>query len=322
MDRDQLTQDYCQGFGVRVDGYYGIEQWEYLLVTDQIPYPINFVGDEIHETDDWKKFTHVYVTNEEEYESAVAAWELLTLDNLTDYHVDTERANAILDSAGWVLNREGGTYDPETDDVRCKRVDGELVALDLSMLYPEGNHIIDTLQENFIDNLNACGIKLTLVSAPMEELLATYYRETERTTDMIYLATNFHVIVDPSITYSTDTSAGHLMWNNTYSDDEDLYWRAVNMRKTDPDNVFDYVSKWISFQERYNEVLPTIPIYSNIYFDFFTEQLQNYYITAHVTWTQAILEAFWGQEGDTPPGIIPLGETEPEEEHHALVDIN
>ena len=112
----------------------------------------------------------------------------------------------------------------------------------------------------------------------MEELLKSYYRQTDRTTDMIYLATNFHVIVDPSITYSTDKTLNHQIWNNTYSDDEDLYYRAVNMRRTDPLDVYDYVAKWVSFQERYNEVLPTIPVYSNIYFDFLTPKLQNYWI--------------------------------------------
>jgi hypothetical protein len=60
------------------------------------------------------------------------------------------------------------------------------------------------------------------------------------------------------------------------------------------------VERWIAFQERYNEVLPTIPIYSNIYFDFFTEMLQNYHITAHVTWSQAILDAYFGLEPEEP----------------------
>ena len=298
MDREQLTQDYCQGFGVVVNGYYGIEQWEYLIVTHQIDYPINFLGDELHEEDleEYQRYAHRYVTSDEEYEKAVAAWDLLTLDNLTEYTVDTDRANALLDSAKWTLNREGEAYRPGVDDVRCKMVDGELVALDLTMMYPEGNHIVDTLQENFIDNLNQCGILLTLVPTPMQELFYSYYRETERTTDMIYLATNFHVIVDPSITYSCDTTANHLIWNNTYSDDEELYWDAVSMRKTDPGDVYTYVGKWIAFQERYNEVLPTIPIYSNIYFDFWNPYLQNYKITAHVTWTQAILESYWGTD--------------------------
>ena len=68
------------------------------------------------------------------------------------------------------------------------------------------------------------------------------------------------------------------------------------MRRTEPGDVFEYVSKWIGFQDRYNEVLPTIPVYSNIYFDFFNQNLQNYYITGQVTWSQAILPAYFALE--------------------------
>ncbi|MBP3720024.1 MAG: hypothetical protein J6J41_01700, partial [Clostridia bacterium] len=163
------------------------------------------------------------------------------------------------------------------------------------------------LQKNFIDNLNQVGITLELVPAPMQDLLYSYYRQTDRTTDMIYLATNFHIMVDPSITYSTDKTLNHQIWNNTYSDDEELWYKAVDMRRTDPMDVFGYVSKWVSFQERYNEVLPTIPIYSNIYYDFYTDQLQNYFITGQVTWSQAILLAYFGDPNAVPE---PVEETE------------
>ena len=325
MDRYQLTQDYCQGFGLVVNGYYGIEQWEYLICTGQADYPVNFIGDEEHtdgDAEEWTKHANMYATTDEEYEKMIAAWEMLSLDNLTDYNVydvknDPERtekigitkANALLDYAGWTLNREGNAYRPGVDDVRCKMIDDELVALDLTMMYPAGNHIVDTMPENFLDNLAEVGIKVTPVPEEMEELLKSYYREKERTTDMIYLATNFHAVVDPAITYSTDTSAAHQVWNNTYSDDEDLWYRAVNMRKTDPRDVYDYVSKWVSFQERYNEVLPAIPIYSNIFFDFYNSKLQNYYVTAHVTWTQAILEAYFG-EAPEEPEVLEEGEEE------------
>ena len=314
MDREQLTQDYTSGFGQVVNGYYGMEQWEYLICTGQLEYPVNFMNDPEHiptdeELAEWSKFAYMYATTDEEYEKMLLAWEMLNLDHLTNYNVydldnDPDRtdkvgirkANALLDYAKWTLNRDGETYRPGVDDVRCKMIDGELVALDLTLLYPRGNHIVDTINENWLDNLAQVGIKVTLVPEDMELLLKRYYREEERTTDMIYLATNFHVIVDPAITYSTDPTPTHLIWNNTYSDDEDLWYRAVSMRKTDPRDVYTYVSKWISFQERYNEVLPTIPLYSNIYFDFFNSQLQNYWITAHVTWSQAILEAYFGEE--------------------------
>ena len=310
MDREQLTYDYTSGYGKVVDGYYGIEQWEYLICTDQLDFPVNFINDPIHtdvEFEDWLKHRYMVATSDEEYKRVMDAWRMLSLDNLVHYDVydlklDPQRtdkigirkANILLDTAGWVLNREGSRYRAGVDDVRCKMIDGELIALDMKLMYPRGNHIVDTIHENFLDNLAQVGIKVTLVPEDMEELLKSYYREKERTTDMIYLATNFHVMVDPSITYSTDDTANHQIWNNTYSDDEDLYYRAVNMRKTDPKDIYDYVSKWIAFQERYNEVLPAIPIYSNIYYDFYSSKLQNYWITAHVTWSQAILESYFG----------------------------
>ena len=288
MDRDELTQYYCRNNGYRVDGYFGIEQWEYRLLKDkpqeQLEDPINLDHpDDLHVKADYKDVDY-------------DVWETLTLDNLIEYKVDTEKANALLDAAGWTLNKAGEKYAPGADAVRCKMVDGELVALELKLMYPAGNHIVDVMPEYFINNLNQCGITLELVPADMQTLLASYYRETERTTDMIYLATNFHVIVDPAITYSTDSTANHLLWNNTYSDDEELYYRAVNMRKTDPYDVYDYVARWVAFQERYNEVLPTIPVYGNYYYDFWCDRLQNYDITAHVTWTQAILNASFSDQ--------------------------
>jgi len=172
------------------------------------------------------------------------------------------------------------------------------------MMYPKGNHMAEFMQEEgmFADNLAKVGIKIEFVPEPMESLLRSYYREAPRTTDMIYLATNFHVIVDPSITYSMDNTVGHKVWNNTYSDDEALWEAAVNMRKTEPGDYYEYVSKWMTFQERYNIVLPAIPIYSNVYWDFWIPELQNYNIVNNVTWSQAILAAYFGlPEEDEEP---------------------
>ena len=310
MDRDALIEKYCGvdgsvNYGTRVDGYYGIAQWEYLLATGAIEYPVGLLadGDQYLETEEGKvdltkKFKYRYVLSKNDFDAATKAWESLTLAPLTAYEVDLDKANALLDKAGWTLNRNGEAYQAGVDDVRCKEIDGQLVALDLSMLYPEGNHMAEYMQEEgmFVDNLAKAGIKMTLVPASMQDLLSAYYRESERTTDMIYLATNFHVIVDPSITYSADKTANHLIWNNTYSDDEDLWNRAVAMRETEPGDFYGYMVKWLSFQQRYNEVLPTIPVYSNTYYDFYTSRLQNYDPTAHVTWTQAILLSYLGAD--------------------------
>ena len=332
MDRQDLTNKYCAaGMGLVMNGYFGLEQWEYLLLVGSIGYPISLVQDE-HGTpilplsdeeleENTKKHKYRWATSEAEVEAFTILWDKLRerwKDLLTPYAVDLDKANELLDKAGWTLNRDGEAYQAGVDDVRCKEIDGELVALDLKLMYPAGNHMAEFMLQSpgqkeegapaqeglnveemvaepgsFVDNLAQVGIKLTLVPTPMQDLLHSYYRETERTTDMIYLATNFHVIVDPSITYSTDDTVGHQVWNNTYSDDEELFQLAVNMRKTEPGDIYTYVDKWMDFQERYNEVLPTIPVYSNIYTDFFVEYLQNYVIDAQVTWSQAILLAYF-----------------------------
>ena len=317
MDREQMTRDYCNLFGLVVDGYFGIEQWEYLICSGQ-NFPVRMLED--GETAGTHGFANLYASSDEEYDRMIEAWDNLSLDSLTHYTVNTDKAKALLEKAGWTLNKEGETFREGVDTVRCKKIDGELVSLELKMMYPEGNRMADTLEENLIRNLNEIGITLELVPAPMEQLLASYYREDERTTDMIYMGTNFHSVVDPSITYSADPTPAHEIWNNTYSDDEELYELAVDMRKTEPGDIYGYVVKWIRFQERYNEVLPTIPVYSNIYFDFFVPELQNYNITAHVTWSQAIAESLFRPVAEEEE--LPEDETEEDSEGDILFEMD
>lgn len=110
------------------------------------------------------------------------------------------------------------------------------------------------------------------------KLLDIYYRRVERDCDMIYLATNFGTVFDPSMTYSTDAAYVKTV-NRTGIRDKKLYQLAVDMRKTEPGDVLSYCQKWVAFQERWTEVLPAIPVYSNMYFDFYTTRLQNYRVT-------------------------------------------
>ena len=296
MDREQITKDFCGEYGVRVNGYYGIQQWEYQLVSGALGYPLQ-KGYETEdgpaaEPDESAKFPNRFARNVAEFAQMAKAWQSLTLENLTAYEVDTAKANALLDRAGWTLNRNGDRYQAGTDDVRCKRIDGELVALDLKLMYLEGNRIADALQANAIDNLKACGIQLTLVPASANELLTEYYRQAERTTDMIYLGSNFTSVYDPAVTFGLESEGDRKLWNSMYTDDETLYRLALDLRQTEPGDIFTYAKKWVAFEERYNQVLPSIPVYSNNYYDFYIPQLQNYHVFSHTTWAQAILESY------------------------------
>ena len=141
-----------------------------------------------------------------------------------------------------------------------------------------------------MDNLAQIGVKVTLEAKPMQELLRIYYRQDARDCDMIYLATNFDTVFDPAQTFAPD-DAHQGVNNRTGIVDPLLYQLAADMRRTAPADVLGYVTKWVAFQERFQEVAPLIPVYSNTYYDFFSIHLQNYVITENTSWACAILGA-------------------------------
>ncbi len=296
IDREKITKEYCGSYGVRMDGFYGMNQWEYMMAEGKIGYPLIKGYDSedgpAQQDDGSSRFPNRYARSHGQYMNMLSMWRALNLKDLTSYSVDIEKANTLLNRAGWNLNQNGERYREGTDDVRSKRIKGELVSLDLKLMYLDGNRLADIIQKNSVENLNACGIKLTLVPASANDLLSAYYRQAERTTEIILMATNFNTVYDPAIMVSTDKSANHQLWNTMYTNDETLYRLAVNMRKTEPGDVYTYLSKWIAFEKRYNQVLPAIPLYSNTYYDFYTPQLNNYNILSHGTWAQAIIESY------------------------------
>ena len=290
LDKDRLVEDYVGNFGMRVDGYYGIGQWMYQLLNGTIAYPVDPPEEGAGEEEQKK------------YEETVQAWEDLTLDNVKVYDLDTEEAVRLLEADGWTLNRNGEAFDPAADDARCRKAEnGEQEVLELTMLYPQGNRIGESLQEAFADNLAQAGIVLHVQETDPQELLRQYYRqEGERTCDMIYLATNFDVVFDPSKNFAPEdpqqTAANTL--NTTGLSDQQLYDLAVEMRRTEPGDVLAYCQKWVAFEERFAQVMPMIPVYSNVYFDFYPRVLQNYNVSESVTWGQAIVEAYLGDAPD------------------------
>ena len=128
---------------------------------------------------------------------------------------------------------------------------------------------------------------------PMEELLARWYRQSERTEDMLFLASNFETVFDPA-SYFSETEKGEHFWFNTNLQDEELYQAAVKMRRTEPDDVLGYMQSWVAFQEKFNTVLPMIPVYSNVYYDFYTEYLYCYTVAESESWGKAIVGAYLG----------------------------
>ena len=265
LDREQLVEEYTGGYGQTVDGYYGLAQYMYRLVAGLEEAPLREPLD--------------YASQKEKnyYNNRLAAFNALNLDKLTHYKVDTEKAAKLLDVDGWKLNEDG---------LREKKG----VVLDLKMIIPEGNNIGEYMKENFLDNLEKIGIRLTWETMPMNQLLSKWYQQEEREADMIYVATNFDFVFDPAGYFDEDR-----YWAYTNLKDDALYRAAWAMSRTEPGDALTYMKNWVAFQERFNEILPMLPVYSNYYYDFFINGLTNYSISSHITWGEAIVPAKLGQ---------------------------
>ena len=271
LDRDMIVQEYLGDHGVRADGYYGVGQWMYGLLDGSVEPPVQ------------KPKNGATEAEKAAYEAAVKPYKALNLDKLTAYAVDTEKAAKLLDEDGWTLNEQG---------IREKETNGEKVTLELKLIYPEGNTIGETLEKALIPNLEAVGIKLAMEPVPMVDLLSVLYKKDgERDADLIWVASNFDIVFDPALQFTVGSN-GEPNWSYTNCEDVELYRLALNMRETEPGDVLGYLKKWISFQERFNETLPMIPVYSNSYFDFYTGSLQDYDITLRPTWGEAIVPAY------------------------------
>ena len=107
---------------------------------------------------------------------------------------------------------------------------------------------------------------------------------------MLYLASNFDLLFDPAAQFNLNQEE-KASWYYTGGDQTELYQLALDMDRTEPGDVLGYMQKWIAFQRMFNEQLPMLPFYSNVYFDFFTENLHGYPISEMVTWGNAIVES-------------------------------
>ena len=272
FDKDNFITDMVGNYGMRVEGYYGIGQWMYQMVNGTI-------------------------TSEEDMDAETqAAWEALSIDSIPTYNYDTAAAAALLEENGWKLNADG-----------IREKDG--IVLDLTLMTNEGNKAIEPLQTYFVDTLATIGVKVTIETAASEDVLKMYYRQMDRDADMFYLASNFSTVFNPALAFSTE-EADQGVDNRTGIIDEKLYALAADISRTEPGDTLSYCQKWLEFQIRYAELLPSIPVYSNVYFDFYTNTLRNYEISEGMTWAEAIVAAY---RSDAPDEVEETEEVEEDE---------
>ncbi|NLC04698.1 MAG: hypothetical protein GX787_10540, partial [Tissierellia bacterium] len=241
LDRNDFAKAFTGGFGTVVNGPYGESMWFYQETKAELDSKLN------------------------------------------EYTYGLDNAVALLEKAGWVLNADGGDY---TDGIRHKKMeDGTIMPLIIEWASTEQNAVSDLLVVQLQENpdVAAAGIKINQTVMTFNDLLNYMYRDGTvdpkydvPTYGMFNLATNYTPVYDLSTTYTTDPDMVKAGYNTNFLFDEKLEAAAKAMVLLAPEDQDIFKEKFVEFVSRWNELLPDLPLYSNLYHDFYNEKLKDY----------------------------------------------
>lgn len=247
-------------------------------------------------------------------------------EDLNTYDLNLNTATRLIENAGYVYNEEGSTFREGEDTVRYRRLRGTalteynalenpvveaiqvgnnvLLPLEIKLARVENNRMCDLVVEQLVPNLEAVGFKVEIMDLSFEDMMAQYYREVPRECNMFALATNFTHVFDPIYVWDGDEAyQGYL--NTTGIASTNLTRQASRLRGTTPGDEETYLQRWQQLMTTFNDELPAIPLYSNMYFDFCGNQVQNYAANAHWSWSAAILYTWIEEVAETEETALP-----------------
>ena len=190
---------------------------------------------------------------------------------LNTYSKNLDAAIAELEAGGWVLDKDGNEY---TSGLRYKKLDdGTLMPLTIKWGSSENNPVADllvTMLANGSDTATA-GMEIKQTIMTFSELMENLNGLKENDYNMYNLATNYYTTFDPEASYEIGGVA-----NVNHIADEELAKLAFDLAKVPNGDDEAYLAKWVAFQQKFNELLPQLPLYSNIYHDFYNSKLKGY----------------------------------------------
>ena len=279
LDRVEFAQTFCKGWGSVVHG----------------PYCTAFTM--TAKTDIEKKINH--------------------------YDYNPEKAVELLKQAGFVYNADGSDYVDGSGEVRYAKVTEEQakyyesfnkVLADGTILMPatvnwassEGNAVsalLSTMLANS-DATKAAGVSIVKTEMTFPSLLSYMYRQetngavgdfTVPTYNMFNLATGYNGgVYDESYNWTLDPEYIEQGMNVQELYDKELDKLSMDMvYGVEPGDEATYLSLWEKYIIRWNELLPMVPLYSNIYVTVYPNTIDNYAEDSFWGFERAILYANW-----------------------------
>lgn len=279
LNRVEFAQTFCQGWGSVVHGPYCTA----FSMTDK--------------TDIDKKVNH--------------------------YDYNPEKAVELLKQAGFVYNADGSDYVDGSGEVRYAKVTEEQaryyesfnkVLADGTILMPatlnwassEGNSVSALLTTMLAssDATKAAGVSIVKTEMTFPSLLSYMYRQEMQgavgdfsvpTYNMFNLATGYNGgVYDESYNWTTDPEYIEQGYNVQHLYDKELDKLSMDMvYGVEPGDEATYLSLWEKYIIRWNELLPMVPLYANIYVTVYPNTIDNYAEDSFWGFERAILYANW-----------------------------
>ncbi len=275
LDRNDFANTFCAGYGSVVDGPYGLAMWMYQDAKEELA------------------------------------------EKLDSYAYSLENAVKELEEDGWVLNENG---DPYESGIRYKEVTPEeagtyqhnvtladgriLMPLIIEWSSSEGNSVSELLAVKLAngDQTKEAGMEIKQNVMSFSDLLNYMYRDGSQgeqysvpTYGMYNLATNFTAAYDQSFNFVTKTSNPEeyaMGFNTNFTDDELLNQLSMDMvYGVEAGDDESYLKLWVDFIDEWNDYLPEVPLYSNVYYDVMNDKIQNLECNSLFDFEQAVVYA-------------------------------
>ena len=239
------------------------------------------------------------------------------------YDYNPEKAVELLKQAGFVYNADGSDYVDGSGEVRYAKVTEEQaryyesfnkVLADGTILMPatlnwassEGNPVSALLTTMLAssDATKAAGVSIVKTEMTFPSLLSYMYRQEMNgavgdfsvpTYNMFNLATGYNGgVYDESYNWTTDPEYIEQGYNVQHLYDKELDKLSMDMvYGVEPGDEATYLSLWEKYIIRWNELLPMVPLYSNIYVTVYPNTIDNYAEDSFWGFERAILYANW-----------------------------
>ena len=239
------------------------------------------------------------------------------------YDYNPEKAVELLKQAGFVYNADGSDYVDGSGEVRYAKVTEEQakyydsfnkVLADGTILMPatinwassEGNAVSALLSTMLANSeaTKAAGVSIVKTEMTFPELLNYMYRQDSYglggdysmpTYNMFNLATGYNGgVYDESYNWTTDPEYIEQGYNVQHLYDEQLDKLSMDMvYGVEPSDEATYLDLWEKYIIRWNELLPMVPLYSNIYVTVYPNTIDNYAEDSFWGFERAILYANW-----------------------------